>query len=76
MSNRNPNINKGFGQQSLFESSLERILVVRPRVGDSFSGMLKRIQNKHLVFEKRNGTTVVIHEDNILSTSEVHPRRR
>ena len=76
MINRNPNINKGFGQQSLYESSIDRILVVRPRVGDSFSGMLKRIQNNHLVFEKRNGTTVIIDEDAILSAVEVHPRRR
>jgi hypothetical protein len=76
MSNSNPNINKGSVEQSLFESSIDRIFVVRPQVGDSFSGMLKRIQNNRLVFEKRNGTTVIIDEDNILSAVEVHSRRQ
>ena len=53
---------------------LDRILVVKPRDGEPFSGMLKRIQNTRLVFMKRNGASVIIDQDAILSAFEVHPR--
>jgi len=76
MSNSNVNINKGSDEQSLFGSSIDHIFVIRPRVGDSWTGMLKRVQNTRLVFQKRNGTNVIIDEDAILSAVEVHPRRR
>jgi hypothetical protein len=76
MSNSNANINKGSAEQSLFESGIDRIFVIRPRVGDSFTAMLKRVQNKRLAFQKRNGAIVILDEDAILSISEVNERRR
>lgn len=70
------NLNKGSDEQSPYVQILDHILVVEPREGDTFSGRLKRIQNNHLIFEKRNGAIVVIDEEAILSAFEVKQSRR
>ena len=61
--------------ETTFEPLVDRINIIQPRNGPEFSAKLKKIQGNHLVFERRNGTTVIIHEDDILSISELAARR-
>jgi len=66
-------VNKDFGEHPLAERT-EHIFALRTRGGKEFSGMLKRIIGKRLVFEQRNGATVIIDDSEIVYAYEI-PRR-
>jgi len=66
-------VNKSVGEHPLADR-IDRIFVTKTREGKQFSGMLKRIQGRRLVFEQRNGAIVVIDDSEIVYAYEI-PRR-
>lgn len=66
---------KDLGEHPLAERT-ERIFALKTRDGKEFSAMLKRIQGQRLVFEQRNGATVIINDDEISYAYELPTKRR
>jgi len=68
-------LNKVVGEHPLAKQT-DHIFSLKTRDGKQFSGKLKRIiEGKRLVFEQRNGATVIINDDEIAYAYEIPARR-
>lgn len=76
MNNSAPDQYKGSEfSENPFESLLDKIIIFRQRDGKESSAKLLRIQGQRLVFERRSGSIIIIHADDIVSAYELAPRR-
>lgn len=67
--------NKDLGDQDPILDSIDSIFVIHPIEGEKFSGRLLQVQGDSLLFERRNGTRILIHRNSISRAFELAPRR-
>ena len=67
---------KCLGRTDPMVEAINSIFVIHPNKGEKFSGKLLQVQGNSLLFERRNGTRVLIHRNSISSAFELAPRGR